>query len=214
MNQLNSLLYHFSQALQCRDDRDRVFAVLAVAGDSKELGIVPDYARSYSEVLVHVAVRMMAKKRPTPLKCWNSSDLRNGRSLPSWVPQWRKYHHSDLPEDGAASAEECRVKFLHNHRVLEILGIRLATIKCRIHGMFEQFLASFGYQFHYPHLVGVLAACFSVLKCDVKEKVDIFLNTLTSCHGECGFDTGRRIYAGILNLNVYAKKDDILIPEP
>jgi hypothetical protein len=68
---------------------DRVFALLGLAEDSVSLGIIPDYKKSYGEVCVDTAWKLLSKHGLTILN--ESRGVRESKyahDLPSWVPDW------------------------------------------------------------------------------------------------------------------------------
>jgi hypothetical protein len=73
-------------SLQCRDPRDKIYALLAVSSDAKKLAIVPDYAQPPETVFVQITVRHIQNYedlRTLAFVClWaNPSDT----SFPSWA---------------------------------------------------------------------------------------------------------------------------------
>lgn len=77
-----------SWRLGAGDPRDRVFALLGIARDTGALGLKPDYTKSYEEVLIETAWRLMDHGNPVldVSRGMRQSQLAPG--LPSWVPDW------------------------------------------------------------------------------------------------------------------------------
>ena len=73
--------------LNATDSRDRVYAVLSMAEDSRWSGITPDYSKSETHVLVETACALLKlnwiEEVITPAI---NSDHSQG--MPSWVPNW------------------------------------------------------------------------------------------------------------------------------
>jgi hypothetical protein len=49
------LLHQF----HCRDPRDKIFALLALASDSEALGIMPDYTKNVGKLFIDAAARIL-----------------------------------------------------------------------------------------------------------------------------------------------------------
>jgi heterokaryon incompatibility protein (HET) len=80
----NIFWYH---DLRCRDQRDRIFALLAISADAIDLGIAPDYSEnnSVSKVFLDFSVRILQKAVNLDLiryACW--SDNLSDPTRPSW----------------------------------------------------------------------------------------------------------------------------------
>ena len=76
------------RTLQCRDPRDRIFSMLAISSDAKELDIQPDYSATnhVGPVYLHTTVRILQTSRnlnllPYVCSTHNESD----ESQPSWA---------------------------------------------------------------------------------------------------------------------------------
>ncbi|KAM0426437.1 hypothetical protein ACHAPT_008128 [Fusarium lateritium] len=92
------LIYAFSLSeadvtLRSTDPRDRVFALLNLASDAKELGIHPDYDKSCEDVFIETWSAILAKGQ-ADLLAYSQYGHPHGRlgsstRLPSWVPDWR-----------------------------------------------------------------------------------------------------------------------------
>jgi hypothetical protein len=67
------------------DPRDKIYALLGVAQDSKEVGPVPAYSSSVAEVYTITARRLIEKHGLLVLSCVENQ-LEMG--CPSWVPDW------------------------------------------------------------------------------------------------------------------------------
>ncbi|KUI67444.1 Heterokaryon incompatibility protein 6, OR allele [Cytospora mali] len=88
-------LRHRTVGASCTDDRDRIYALLGMMNDEgKQLGIVPDYSKTASELYHDVAMRYITTYRSLDLllSCGRfypealSSDASN--PIPTWVPNW------------------------------------------------------------------------------------------------------------------------------
>ncbi|KAH6693369.1 heterokaryon incompatibility protein-domain-containing protein, partial [Leptodontidium sp. MPI-SDFR-AT-0119] len=82
-------LLHKTQVLPIQfnatDPRDIIFALLGISSDQDELGIVPDYSKSYRNVFVRTAISLLEKGHISML-CLSQTLGFDG--LPSWVPDW------------------------------------------------------------------------------------------------------------------------------
>lgn len=93
--ELQSLITSLATGWECWDPRDRIYSVLGLATDARELGLVrPDYKKSTAQVFTDVAVAFTQRQaRETP-----QESLLNLRSvsrepsphtgMPSWVPSY------------------------------------------------------------------------------------------------------------------------------
>ncbi|TVY87284.1 Heterokaryon incompatibility protein 6,OR allele [Lachnellula willkommii] len=68
------------------DPRDKVFALLGIAGDAEALGLHPDYRKSCEEVYTELALTLIRNGYHDPLSLSDSS--RDITGLPSWAPDW------------------------------------------------------------------------------------------------------------------------------
>jgi hypothetical protein len=68
------------------DPRDKVFALLGIAGDADALGLRPDYRKSCEEVYTELALTFIRNGYHDPLSLSDSS--RDITDLPSWAPDW------------------------------------------------------------------------------------------------------------------------------
>ncbi|KAH8672402.1 heterokaryon incompatibility protein-domain-containing protein [Ilyonectria robusta] len=74
--------------LGATDPRDRVFALLGIAKDAPKLGLIPNYSKSYAEVLLETAWRLVARG---VFILDDSRGLKKSElapDLPSWAPEW------------------------------------------------------------------------------------------------------------------------------
>ncbi|KAI0016562.1 heterokaryon incompatibility protein-domain-containing protein [Xylariomycetidae sp. FL0641] len=72
-------------ALQARDPRDRVFALLPLAGDAAALGLAPDYAKDARGVFTESSIALL-RQSPRLLQLAASSS--SSSSPPSWLVSW------------------------------------------------------------------------------------------------------------------------------
>jgi hypothetical protein len=70
---------------ECRDPRDKVFALLGLA--SKDLEIEPDYNKSPGQVLTETTVRILQSSSDLDVLNYVSNNWKETK-LPSWVPDW------------------------------------------------------------------------------------------------------------------------------
>ena len=71
--------------LNCTDPRDKVYALLGLAGNRDKLNIVPDYFLSLEQVYTDTMWRMIQISGRLDLLCFNAN---SHNPLPSWVPDW------------------------------------------------------------------------------------------------------------------------------
>jgi hypothetical protein len=77
------------QHLESTNPRDKVFALLSLAEDQKELetlGVFPDYRKSKEEVYITAMTALLRQNHVSILSFCRTSEKPN--SLPSWVPDW------------------------------------------------------------------------------------------------------------------------------
>ncbi|KAF2110753.1 heterokaryon incompatibility protein-domain-containing protein [Lophiotrema nucula] len=77
----------YLRALQCRDPRDRVYALMSVSGDTERLGIVPDYSESNTalRLSLHLTQRLIELNINTLIDVCTSRPPNAATSSPSWV---------------------------------------------------------------------------------------------------------------------------------
>jgi hypothetical protein len=68
------------------DPRDRIFALLALAGDGEDIGILPDYTKTCQQVYTDAAAAMIKAHGPSIVLMAHFP--KKLESLPSWVPDW------------------------------------------------------------------------------------------------------------------------------
>ncbi|GME29275.1 heterokaryon incompatibility protein-domain-containing protein [Neofusicoccum parvum] len=81
----------------CSDERDRIYAVLGQLRETDQIGIIPDYTKTVSEVYVDATQKHIRHFNNLSILC--QCELRQSRtkpalSLPSWVPDWSRPMHS------------------------------------------------------------------------------------------------------------------------
>jgi len=70
-------------------DRDRIYALLGIASDTAELGIIPNYRKTTSVNIIYIqAARAMISGGYVDLLSFSQNKARRS-GLPSWVPDWR-----------------------------------------------------------------------------------------------------------------------------
>ena len=94
---LLNVLQHL-RTYECKDSRDKVYAVLGMASEVTEGSIVPDYLKPLHEVYVDVARLLLGDSTEAnfnllghvlrPTDEWARLDLPD-KEIPSWVPDWR-----------------------------------------------------------------------------------------------------------------------------
>lgn len=87
---LVTLLSYTRGSLKATDDRDLVFALLGLAGDADELGIVPDYEKSLRTIYTELALALLRKYHVHFLIDVEMSVSEPHLGLSSWVPDWRR----------------------------------------------------------------------------------------------------------------------------
>jgi hypothetical protein len=102
-NTLMQLLVIGNGDFEATDRRDYVYALLGMASDSEELGIVVDYTKSWQQVFAESAIALIKKQEFGTITYCNVEDSSVADpELPSWAPNWSRTIHTpfrDLVHD-------------------------------------------------------------------------------------------------------------------
>ncbi|KAH6708748.1 heterokaryon incompatibility protein-domain-containing protein [Leptodontidium sp. MPI-SDFR-AT-0119] len=85
-------LLRMCHILNSKNAKDKVYALLGVAHDRDQMGIVPDYTKTEAEVYTDVAMRLI--QTDSNLDLFSSVWSKKTIQLPTWVPDW-----STMPDD-------------------------------------------------------------------------------------------------------------------
>ncbi|CAM1503336.1 Fc.00g081120.m01.CDS01 [Cosmosporella sp. VM-42] len=137
---------HFPDLLQssfrlgATDPKDRVFALLGIAKDAPNLGLTPDYSKTYKAVLIETAWRLAARGHFILDYSRGLRESKLAPDTPSWVPEWslrssRTLNTSNVPADlrflaGGHTEMKIDVPIAesdYNREHLRISGIAVAT---------------------------------------------------------------------------------------
>ncbi|KAK0611721.1 ankyrin and HET domain-containing protein [Immersiella caudata] len=125
-NAIEYLLTRF-HPFQASDPRDKVYSLLGHDVDSTYPGMPVDYTVSVEHLYTKVAIRIL--KKHNDLRLFNSNLHQKTLNLPSWVPDWSRWHFGSGP--GAAASDrnlraagltECRFTIDEELRRLEVSG--------------------------------------------------------------------------------------------
>ena len=86
-----NLRRHGPHHLESTDPRDKIFALLSLAADRREiakLGVVPDYTKPCKEIYTITMAALLQQGHISLLSFCQSPKLQSG--LPSWVPDWSR----------------------------------------------------------------------------------------------------------------------------
>ncbi|KUJ15753.1 uncharacterized protein LY89DRAFT_670297 [Mollisia scopiformis] len=120
----------FYQGLICHDPRDRIYGLLAISSDAKELGIISDYSvdRTASSVYLDFSVRVLQRWKDLELLAYasrwsNPSDI----TVPSWAINIPPLPLPDIAPYGvlaphAYSSLEIRPRFILDYSVVVLKG--------------------------------------------------------------------------------------------
>lgn len=132
---LDDLRLYFNSA-DCKDRRDRVFAVKGMLedGSSEALGVTPDYTKSYEDVYTDAVERSIAHF--DSLDIMGQCELDNaetGSRLPSWVPDWSRKSALERFELGTLATSHLaplyHVTTERQSRVLRVLGMVTTVVR-------------------------------------------------------------------------------------
>jgi hypothetical protein len=70
--------------LRATDPRDHIYALLGMASNTEQLGIIPDYSKSVEDIYTDVAGKILEHDFDLLLMSWRG----NSQQVPSWVPDW------------------------------------------------------------------------------------------------------------------------------
>lgn len=120
---------------ECTDPRDRIFAVLGLAGDVSSYPNFPDYSSSCEEVYTESTKRILDQGFVDIISyCQPSRD----KSLPTWVPDWRNmtfapiaYHawNDALTTPACGTVSELPTVTVDSSGILTLSGTVVDTIK-------------------------------------------------------------------------------------
>lgn len=89
--------------LGATDDRDKIYGILGLAKDADELGIVPNYKNTTSEVYTETAKALLLSGHVDFL--WFCQFPKSIQGLPTWVPDWSKNATIKTPHGGNFSRD-------------------------------------------------------------------------------------------------------------
>ena len=82
-----------ARAFECRDDKDRVFALLGILNRGRDIPFQVDYGKSAAEVYEAFARYCLRYGETVDILSWageaNLSSMQDRADVPSWVPDWR-----------------------------------------------------------------------------------------------------------------------------
>ncbi|PMD31075.1 HET-domain-containing protein [Hyaloscypha variabilis F] len=108
---------------ECKDPRDRVYAILGISEDARKLGIVPNYELPESQVFIDMSVRFYLHRQKLRLLS-NLSAFNNSpdQSLPSWA-----YRATSRSEDFTVASnphpwDQGNIKFKAQNSIMVVKG--------------------------------------------------------------------------------------------
>jgi len=88
--------------MQATDRRDYIHALLGIATDAEQLGLYPDYSKTWQDVFRDTTVAFLRRNNQNDLTMILSRCFENKvPGLPSWVPDWTTHHQQTLPLIGS-----------------------------------------------------------------------------------------------------------------
>ena len=136
---LRTLLEVSRQHTRSSDPRDMVFALVEIASDWKELGMVVDYSKTFQEIFIDVARAYIRLNDLDILFQAPDAAPRSPASLPSWVPDWTsplsvnpisKGFSDDRPfsASGNSTSNKCPSGDVSQSRVIVLEGIKISKV--------------------------------------------------------------------------------------
>jgi Heterokaryon incompatibility protein (HET) len=101
-------LLNNSFRLGASNPRDRVYAMLCIASDASQLGIVPDYTKTVADVYIDTAWRLLLHGHFVLDNARGLRESLQAPDLPSWVPDWSLRIIATLD----ASAKDADLRFI------------------------------------------------------------------------------------------------------
>jgi hypothetical protein len=94
--------------MKASDSKDKVYGLIGLATDAKELGILPDYTKTCAQVYTEVALKLMQHGHTSILSFCQLPKAMQG--LPSWVPDLSipleyQLQHSQIGKDPELTPE-------------------------------------------------------------------------------------------------------------
>ncbi len=137
-----SLLENLDSArdLECTDDRDKVYGIMGLVSDSSHSDLPIKYEDTVDQVYTNVAKFIMTRCKSLGFIPYagldpGSDELNAKRSLPSWVPDWRKrsprLFSSYLPQywkEEHASIRELKPRLSADRKILHTHGMCVDSI--------------------------------------------------------------------------------------
>ncbi|CZR44011.1 uncharacterized protein FPRO_13819 [Fusarium proliferatum ET1] len=128
------LLVSLTTCCQATDPRDKIFALLGLAG-VRAYGITPDYHKAESTVFAEFALRVISEERN--LEILNYTDIKEPNDKerrPLWAPRW---HHKDttarfnrsLYGFKSSNTMETRMRSSNGSHSLELKGLHIDKVK-------------------------------------------------------------------------------------
>ncbi|KAL9943215.1 hypothetical protein D7B24_002947 [Verticillium nonalfalfae] len=111
----------------CSDPRDRVYAVMNLASDVDNMGLIPNYDLTTSQVYQDTVLRYIQQSKNTNILA-SCEIIAARKTMPTWVPDWsRKRIANTMPMHLASSMSEAHAGPTGNG-VLKASGAYCATV--------------------------------------------------------------------------------------
>ena len=93
-------LLHSTRHCAASDPRDKIFALVNLATDAKDLQVSADYSKTTQQVFVGFASRLIMSRQSLHILSFITGESTLGR-MPSWVPDWSALSPSPIIEGRA-----------------------------------------------------------------------------------------------------------------
>jgi hypothetical protein len=126
---LINLLSRTRVGREATDHRDRIWALLGIAGDTEALRIIPNYANTNSCGTVYCnTTRALIASGHVDILAFSQWIKKEDPTMPSWAPDWReevKQPYGQLPWDSPYSGAGSQIPFKHLEQFDPVSHLRI-----------------------------------------------------------------------------------------
>ncbi|KAI4221592.1 MAG: hypothetical protein L6R36_006800 [Xanthoria steineri] len=118
---------HETRHRECKDKKDRVYAVLSLLPEREKLGILPDYTISAPDVFENVILQKLKYSKTLRMLRYCSIKSRS-MDIPSWVPDWSIRPKTGLLGIVSADSDARAQAYSISKGVLAVTGMCVAVV--------------------------------------------------------------------------------------